>query len=470
MTWPSILELVEDIKAGKRSVESVVKDSLKQAEDAGEYNILLEINNAALKRAKELDKRINEGDSSGALLGVPFVAKDNFLTRNTKTTAASKMLEDFEAPYQATAIERLEAEGAVLVGKANMDEFAHGSSTENSAYGATKNPKDPSKVPGGSSGGSAAAVAAGIVPLALGTDTGGSIRLPASFTGVVGYKPTYGLVSRYGVIAMASSTDVIGPLTNNVADSAYVLDILAGKDPQDSTTIERQDSYRIDKPEKLSGLKVGVISEHLDEGIEAGAKKSINAAIDKLEAAGAEIKPVNLPSNELALAAYYIIVPAEISSNLARYDGVKYGLNPGNAGNLLETYLNSRGEGFGPEPIRRILTGTYVLSSGYQDAYYKQAQKVRTLIAEDYAKTFESVDILLGPTAATTAFALGEKQDPLSMYLTDAMTIATNLAGLPAISLPAGVVNELPVGLQLQAAQKQDSRLLSIAAAVEEVL
>lgn len=468
--WPSIAELVEEIKSGKRSVEDTVREAMERAEEAEDYHALLELNQAALDQAKETDHRISKGETNGDLLGIPFVAKDNFLTKGTKTTAASKMLADFEAPYQSTAIEKLEAEGAILLGKANLDEFAHGSSTENSAFGATKNPKNTDKVPGGSSGGSAAAVAACIVPFALGTDTGGSIRLPASFTGVVGYKPTYGLVSRYGVVAMASSTDVIGPLTANVADSAYVLDVMAGKDPSDSTTIDREDSYKVNGSANLKGLKVGVISEHLSEEVDSNVRQSIETAIDKLESAGAEISYIDLPSNELALAAYYIIVPAEISSNLARYDGVKYGFSDEGAENLLQTYLRSRGQGFGEEPMRRILTGTYVLSSGYQDAYYKQAQKIRTSITQEYEKTFESVDVLLGPTAATTAFDIGEKHDPLSMYMIDAMTIAVNLAGIPAVSLPSAHAGDMPIGLQLQAPQRRDKDLLQIAASVEEVV
>ncbi len=468
MVWDKLPELVEKVRAGEVSAVSLVQQSIDKAKESEDYHALLEINNQALEQAKSIDERIAKGEKDGALLGIPFVAKDNFLTHHTKTTAASKLLDNFQAPYQATAIEKLEAEGAIMIGKANLDEFAHGSSTENSAYGPTKNPHDKSRVPGGSSGGSAAAVALGIVPFALGTDTGGSIRLPASFCGVVGYKPTYGLVSRYGVIAMASSTDVIGPITRNVSDSGYLLDILAGQDPLDSTTIEREKSYQ-SKAHNLKGLKVGIVSEHMGEGVDSSVKASIQSAIDKLKEAGAEIVEIDMELNELALAAYYVIAPAEISSNLARYDGVKYGVSAENAGDLLETYLKFRGEGFGEEPIRRILTGTFVLSSGYQDAYYKQAQKVRTQITEEYARAFEKVDVLIGPTAPTPPFKLGEKQDPLSMYLSDSMTIATNLAGLPAISLPVAT-DDLPVGLHLQGAQRTDKKLLDIAMSVEDLL
>ncbi len=467
----SIAELVEQVKRGKVTAESLVTESIKRAKESDNYHAILEINESALQRAKEIDEAIAAGNSEGALLGIPFIAKDNFLTKDTKTTAGSKILENFKAPYQASAIEKLEAEGAIMVAKANLDEFAHGSSTENSAYGPTKNPHDETRVPGGSSGGSAAAVALDIAPFALGTDTGGSIRLPASFCGVVGYKPTYGLVSRYGVVAMASSTDVIGPITRSVEDNALVLDVLAGKDSLDSTTIEREASYILNKSTTdLKDIKFGVVKEHI-EGIQDGrVRSSVTQAIEQIKSLGASVEEVSLPSSELSLAVYYILVPAEISSNLARYDGIRYGLSSKEAKDLIDTYLKSRGEGFGPEPIRRILTGTYVLSSGYQDAYYKQAQKVRSLIVAEYEQTFKKFDVLIGPTAATTAFALGEKQDPMAMYLSDVMTVTANLAGSPAISLPlaTGDSGGLPVGLHLQAAQKQDSKLLSIAKALEE--
>ncbi len=469
MSWDAVATIAEQVRQGKVSATSLVEQSFARANEADEYHALLEMNEHALVRARAIDAGIAKGDNEGRLLGVPFIVKDNFLTHHTKTTAASKFLENFQAPYQASAIEKLEAEGAIMVGKANLDEFAHGSSTENSAYGPTKNPHDPSRVPGGSSGGSAAAVALDIAPFALGTDTGGSIRLPASFCGVVGYKPTYGLVSRFGVIAMASSTDVVGPLTRNVADSGYILDIMAGQDSMDSTTIAREKSYHPEQVD-LKGLRVGVIAEHMSDGVDASVRDSIDDAIDKLKQAGAKVSEVHLNLSKLALAAYYVIVPAEISSNLARYDGVKYGKSADTADDLLSTYLQSRGLGFGEEPLRRILAGTFVLSSGYQDAYYKQAQKVRTQISDEYADVFSEVDILIGPTAPTPAFELATKQDPLAMYLSDAMTIATNLAGLPAVSIPARAVGDLPVGLHIQAAQRQDKKLLDIAASIEEIL
>ncbi|MEX0668272.1 MAG: Asp-tRNA(Asn)/Glu-tRNA(Gln) amidotransferase subunit GatA [Candidatus Saccharimonadales bacterium] len=469
-----IPELVAKVRNQEVTAEFLVNQSLELIKANQDYHAILDVNQSALDQAKAIDKAIADGETLGVLSGVPFIAKDNFLTKNTKTTAASKMLDNFQAPYQASAIDKLEAAGAIMVAKANLDEFAHGSSTENSAYGPTKNPHDSSKVPGGSSGGSAAAVALNITPFALGTDTGGSIRLPASFCGVVGYKPTYGLVSRYGVIAMASSTDVIGPITRSVSDSAYVLDVLAGQDVNDSTTIKRQDSYLINqdgnKKRDLKGIKFGIIKEHLEMIEDKDVLANIKAAIDKLKAAGADIKEVSLSNSEASLPVYYILAPAEISSNLARYDGVKYGFSSKQAKDLLDTYLLSRGSGFGSESIRRILTGTYVLSSGYQDAYYKQAQKVRSLIVKEYEDIFADVDFLIGPTAATTAFDLGAKPDPISMYKSDYMTIAANLAGIPAISIPSGNVGNLPVGLQLQGPQGQDKQLLDVAHVIGELI
>lgn len=470
MEWPKISELAEKIKDGKHSVADLVQEALDRIEDTADYNAVLETNPAALQRAEAIDEQIKNGDREGKLLGVPFIAKDNFLTFNTKTTAASNILKDFKAPYQATAIERLEAEGAILLGKANLDAFAHGSSTENSDFGPTKNPQNPRYVPGGSSGGSAAAVALETAAFALGTDTGGSIRLPASFCGVVGLKPTYGLVSRSGVVAMGSSTDVIGPLTRNVEDAALVLDVMSGKDPLDSTTIERDgQSYETAKG-NVDGLKVGVIKEHMEGDLDPQVKELVQAKIEALEKTGAEIVEVSIPSTEQALATYYILVPAEISSNLSRYDGVKYGHRSEHAKNLLDTYLNSRGEGFNVENKRRIMIGTYVLSSGYYDDYYKQAQKVRTLLRAEFDKAFENVDILVGPTSPTPPFKLGAKQEPLSMYLSDVMTVATNLVGIPAISVPGGDVDGLPVGVQLQAPQKGERTLLIAAKALEEAV
>lgn len=472
--WLPIAELASKVNAGELQATDLVKQALQAIEEKKEFNAVIAVaTERALERAKAVDERIAKGENAGRLAGVPFIAKDNFLTFGVETTAASNILKGFEAPYQATAIERLEAEGAVCVAKANLDAFAHGSSTENSDFMVTKNPIDPTKVPGGSSGGSAAAVILELVPFALGTDTGGSIRLPAAFCGAVGYKPTYGLVSRSGVVAMASSTDVIGPLTKTVKDAALVLDVIAGRDELDSTTIERnRESYELkgDAPD-IQGLKIGVIKEYMGDGLDDGVKKQIERAIETLGAAGADIQEVSLPSLPLALACYYIIMPAEVSSNLSRYDGQRYGFSHSGATNLDESYNWSRSEGFGKEAKRRIMIGTYVLSSGYYDAYYKKAQQLRTKLIEECNEAFKTVDILLGPTAPMTAFSIGDKkEDPLQMYLTDIMTVAVNLVGVPAISIPAGNVNGLPVGLQLIAPQRQDKELLEIAQKTEELL
>lgn len=462
-----IAEIVADVRAGTLSAVELVTASLEAIEENQDYHAVLEINEQALRRAKDIDA----GDKSGRLAGIPFIAKDNFLTHSTHTTASTNMLKSFKAPYQSTAIERLEAEGAIMVAKANLDAFAHGSSTENSDFGPTKNPVDPTRVPGGSSGGSAAAVALGLACFATGTDTGGSIRQPAAFCGVVGYKPTYGLVSRYGVLAMGSSVDVIGPLANRVADVALILDVTAGKDSRDATTISRDEaSYEIMNSLNLNNKKIGLIKEYLGEGTELAVKEATLHAAEQLKKAGAIVEEVSLPSTDLALACYYIVIPAELSSNLARYDGIRYGHRSNNAQTLTDTYLMSRDEGLGAEAKRRIMIGTYVLSSGYYDAYYKRAQKVRTLLIREFDKAFKKYDFLLGPTAPTTAFTLGEKnQDPLAMYLSDADTVAVNMVGAPAISIPAPVEG-LPIGLQLMAPQRKDRELLAAAQALEEVL
>jgi aspartyl-tRNA(Asn)/glutamyl-tRNA(Gln) amidotransferase subunit A len=462
--------LVSAVQAGKLTSVQLVEASLARLKATEDYHTVLELNPKALDRAAELDKRIKAGEKVGPLAGIPYIAKDNFLTADTHTTAASHILEPFKAPYQAVAIERLNDAGAIMVAKANLDAFAHGSSTENSDFGPTKNPFDPSRVPGGSSGGSAAAVALGQACFALGTDTGGSIRQPASYCGVVGLKPTYGLVPRYGVVAMGSSVDVIGPITNSVADASLVLDVLAGRDESDATSIERQEGeYRVSASKyHVSGRKIGIIKEYLEEGVDPVIKKAVMETVDKLKAEGMSIEEVSLPSVKLASAAYYILVPAEISSNLARYDGVKYGYSASEARDLDETYYLSREEGFGAEAKRRILIGTYVLSSGYYDAYYKRAQSVRTTIIGEFDKAFAKYDFLLGPTAPTPAFELGAKaNDPVAMYLNDVMTVAVNLVGNPAISIPLGSEGELPFGLQLMAPQCAESALLDLAHYVE---
>jgi aspartyl-tRNA(Asn)/glutamyl-tRNA(Gln) amidotransferase subunit A len=383
------------------------------------------------------------------------------------------MLKGFEAPYQATAIEKLESEGAICVAKANLDAFAHGASTENSDFFTTKNPHDKTRVPGGSSGGSAAAVVLDMAPFSIGTDTGGSIRQPASFTGSVGYKPTYGLVSRSGVVAMASSTDVIGPLARSVEDAALVLDVMAGKDGLDGTMIDRDKSDYADVGglAGFKGKKIGIVKEYMGEGLSPDVKEVIQAAADKLAEAGAEITEVSLPSVPMALAVYYILCPAELSSNLGRYDGQRYGYSDASAKDMDDSYNKSRGHGFGKEAKRRIMIGTYVLSSGYYDAYYKKAQTVRTKLIDEFAAAFKSVDFLLGPIAPTTAFKIGENvADPLQMYLSDVMTVAANLVGNPSISLPAGESKGMPVGLQLMAPQHGDRKLLALAKQTEELL
>ena len=470
--WPSIARLATDVQAGAVSVRSLVEQALQTITEQSDFEaIIATLEVAALERADILDKRRAGGENIGRLAGVPFIAKDNFLVFGAETTAASNILKGFTAPYQATAVARLEAEGAICVAKANLDAFAHGSSTENSDFMTTKNPHDPTRVPGGSSGGSAAAVILDMAPFALGTDTGGSIRLPASYCGAVGYKPTYGLVSRSGVVAMASSTDVIGPLTRSVADSALVLDVLAGRDRLDGTTIEKDPAGYTELTGSIQGKKVGVIKEYMAEGVAPAVLERITAAITAMRQAGAEIVELSLPSLPVALAVYYILCPAEVSSNLGRYDGQRFGYTAKTASNLDESYKLSRSQGFGKEAKRRIMIGTYVLSSGYYDAYYKKAQTVRTKLINEFNNAFQQVDFLVGPTAPDIAFKIGENiKDPLKMYLTDILTVAANLVGVPSISIPAGPVNDMPVGLQIMAAQRADRQLLSFAANVEELL
>jgi aspartyl-tRNA(Asn)/glutamyl-tRNA(Gln) amidotransferase subunit A len=472
MAWDSIATIAADVQAGRVKAADLVEQSLQAIADKESFNaVIATTESRARERAAAIDARIANGEQIGRLTGVPFIAKDNFLVFGAETTAASNILKGFNAPYQSTAIERLEAEGAICVAKANLDAFAHGSSTENSDFFTTKNPHDETRVPGGSSGGSAAAVVLELAPFALGTDTGGSIRLPASFTGCVGYKPTYGLVSRSGVVAMASSTDVIGPLTRCVEDSALVLDIMSGQDDLDSTTIARDELSYVPNKGSLSGKKIGVIKEYMSDGLDPAVKQQIEVAIEKMKTAGAEIVEASLPSLPLALAVYYIICPAEVSSNLSRYDGQRFGYTYPNAENLSDSYVKSRDIGFGKEAKRRIMIGTYVLSSGYYDAYYKKAQTVRTKLIHEFETAFKQVDFLVGPTAPEIAFKIGENtDDPLKMYLTDIMTVAVNLAGVPAISIPAGTVQNMPIGLQIIAPQRADRELLAVSAATEEIL
>ncbi len=470
-TWPKISDIADQTISGKRTATENVKEALLRLKKYQDFNTVISLTEKrALDRAKLIDKQISRAEFTGRLAGVPFIAKDNFLTFGGETTAASNILKGFEAPYQSTAIERLEAEGAICVAKANMDAFAHGSSTENSDFFTTKNPHDKTRVPGGSSGGSATVVALGVVPFALGTDTGGSIRLPASFCGVVGLKPTYGLVSRSGVVAMASSTDVIGPLTTTVEDTALVLDIMSGRDPLDSTTIERDHTSYTDNDLDIVGKKIGVIKECFGDGLDPEVRSSVEDSIKKLEKAGAKIVGVSLPSLPLALAVYYVICPAEVSSNLSRYDGQRFGFTDKTAKNLEESYELSRSNGFGKEAKRRIMIGTYVLSSGYYDAYYKKAQTVRTKLINEFNSVFEKVDFMLSPAAPTVAFKIGENVvDPLKMYLNDVMTVSPSLVGVPAISVPIGKAHDMPVGLQLMAPQNQDRSLLGLAKTIERI-
>ena len=427
---------------------------------------------SALMQAKKIDNLISEGEKIPLLAGVPVAIKDNILVENVKCTAGSKILENYIAPYDAFIIKKLKEKGAVILGKTNLDEFAMGSSCEYSAFGPTKNPYDLSRVPGGSSGGSAAAVAADMAAYALGSDTCGSIRFPASFCGVVGLKPSYGAVSRYGLIAMASSMDQIGPITKTIDDCKIVFDAIKGKDEMDSTSVKVQKirNWKL----KIRNLKIGVPKEYFIKGIDPDVERIIKTTIKKYEQMGAKIKEISLPHTEYALPVYYIIMPSEVSANLARYDGIKYGLSIVNnptiqqSNNLLDVYLSSRGKGFGDEVRRRIILGTYALSSGYYEAYYLRAQKVRTLIKKDFDLAFKKVDVILTSVSPTTAFKLGEKtKDPLTMYLCDIFMAAANLAGLPALSLPVGKKGKLPVGLQIIGKWFEEDRIFEIAKIAE---
>ena len=442
-----------------------------------------EIKDSVFKRISEVEAKVDSyvtdlssdtefgKESDSAFNNIPLAIKDNMCTDGIKTTCSSKILEDFIPVYDATVTTKLKEAGVVLTGKTNLDEFAMGSSTENSAFKPTKNPWDLERVPGGSSGGSAAAVAAGECIAALGSDTGGSIRQPASLCGVVGMKPTYGLVSRYGLVAFASSLDQIGPITKDVTDCASLLKIIAGHDKFDSTSLDIEiPDYSKALSKDIKGLKIGVVKELMVEGIEDGVAKAVSAAVEKLKEAGAQVGEVSLPHIEYALSAYYLIAPSEASSNLARFDGVRYGYRA-EAEDLLEMYKKTRSEGFGDEVKRRIMLGTYALSAGYYQAYYGQAQKVRTLIIEDFKKAYEKYDILVSPTSPTTAFKIGEKiDDPLQMYLSDIATIPANLAGIPAISIPCGLSKKMPVGFQIMGKHLDEVTVLKTAYSLEQSL
>lgn len=424
----------------------------------------------ALKQAEKIDKKIACHEKISPLAGIPIAIKDNICTKGLRTTCASRMLENFISPYNATVINKLNQAGAVIMGKTNLDEFAMGSSTENSAFFTTANPWDLERVPGGSSGGSAAAVAAGETIVALGSDTGGSIRQPAAFCGVVGLKPTYGLVSRFGLVAFASSLDQIGPLSRNVTDLTLLLNVICGHDPLDSTSVpELPPDYTNFLVNDVRGLRIGVPKEYLIEGIDAQVRQVINNALAKLTQLGAVVEEVSLPHSKYALPVYYLIAPAEASSNLARYDGVRYGLRADDAVNMIDMFKKTRSKGFGQEVKRRIMLGTYALSAGYYDAYYLKALKVRTLIKQDFEKAFNSFDVLVSPVTPTCAFKKKEKiDDPLQMYLSDICTLAINLAGIPGLAIPAGFVNGLPVGMQLLGKPFSEGTLLQVAYTFEQ--
>jgi aspartyl-tRNA(Asn)/glutamyl-tRNA(Gln) amidotransferase subunit A len=468
-------ELSALLASGEVSATDVVGSALRRIEEVEDdvRAFLTRTPEVALERAAELDAQRGIGAPRHGVAGIPLALKDVLSTMGIRTTCGSKILDGYVPPYDCTAWARLSGHGSVLVGKTNCDEFAMGSSNENSSYGPVRNPWDLERVPGGSSGGSAAAVAAGEVVWALGTDTGGSVRQPASLSGVVGLKPTYGLISRYGLIAFASSLDTVGTLTRSVADAALLLGAIAGKDPRDATSLDAEaPDYVGALGGGVAGLRIGIVAEAFGEGVEPDVRDAVRAAIDRLAALGAEVGEASLPHADTTLSAYYLIAPSEASSNLARYDGVRYGYRAEGGADSVEMMARTRGEGFGPEVKRRIMLGTYALSAGYYEAYYGQAQKVRTLIIRDYERAFEAFDLLVSPTSPTTAFRIGEKvDDPMAMYLNDIFTIPANLAGVPAISVPCGLDGTgLPVGLQLTAPVLQEATLLRAADALERDL
>lgn len=466
-------EIARRVRARELSAVDVARAFLDRAQalDPSLKVFLCLTADAALDQARRVDESIARGEDPGPLAGVPIAVKDNMCVTGTRTTCASKILENFTANYDATVIEKLRAAGAVFIGKTNLDEFAMGSSTENSAYFTTRNPWDPTRVPGGSSGGSAAAVAARLAPVSLGSDTGGSIRQPAALCGVVGLKPTYGRVSRFGLVAFASSLDQIGPFSTDVADTALLLQAMSGHDPKDSTSAPVPvPDFSKALTRGVKGLRVGLPKEYFIDGMDPVVEKAVRDAVKTLEGLGAKVVEISLPHTDAGLSVYYILAPSEASANLARFDGVRYGHRSPKAENLLQQYEFSRDEGFGPEVKRRIMLGTYALSSGYYDAFYLRAQKVRTLIKRDFDKAFESVDVIATPTTPTAAFKAGEKSsDPLQMYLSDVFTISCNLAGVPGLSLPCGFTKDnLPVGLQLLGKPFDEETLLAAAAAYEK--
>jgi aspartyl-tRNA(Asn)/glutamyl-tRNA(Gln) amidotransferase subunit A len=469
----SIRELHQQLTSKTRSATEITQEALARIEalEPKLRSFLAITAEQAIAQAKQVDAKIAAGEDIGLLAGIPVGIKDNLCTKGIRTTCGSKILENFVPPYESTVTQKLHELGAVMVGKTNLDEFAMGSSTENSAYQVTANPWDLSRVPGGSSGGSAAAVAGEECVVSLGSDTGGSIRQPASFCGVVGFKPTYGLVSRYGLVAYASSLDQIGPFGRTVEDAAILLQAIAGYDPKDSTSLNVEiPDYTKSLTPDLKGKKVGVIQETFGEGLDATVATTVQKAIQQFKELGAEVHEISCPRFRYGLPTYYVIAPSEASANLARYDGVKYGFRVQDPENLMAMYTQTRATGFGAEVKRRIMIGTYALSAGYYDAYYLKAQKVRTLIKQDFEKAFEQVDVLVCPTSPTTAFKAGEKtSDPLSMYLSDLMTIPVNLAGLPGLSLPCGFDEQgLPIGLQIIGNVLREDQVLQAAYAYEQ--
>ena len=468
-------EISRGVRDGELTAQAVVGASLEHIRrtDPEMKAFLSVFEKSALEEARRIDADVSKGKNPGRLAGVPFAAKDNMCVRAEATTCGSEILENYCPPYDATVVAKMKAEGAVLVGKTNMDEFAMGSSTENSAYFPSKNPWDLERVPGGSSGGSAAAVAAKMVPLSLGSDTGGSIRQPAAFCGIVGMKPTYGAVSRYGLVAFASSLDQIGPFARSVEDAALALSVIAGHDPLDSTSAPESGKDFLSGTDKgLKGLRIGLPKEYFDSGLDPEVAASVRGAAQAAEKAGASLVEVSLPHTRYALSAYYIIAPSEASSNLARFDGIRYGFRSGDAtGGLADIYEASRGAGFGPEVKRRIMLGTYALSSGYYDAFYVKAQKARTLIKRDFEKAYEQADVLLTPTTPTPAFKFGDKKDPLQMYLSDIYTIPCNISGHGGLSMPCGKTKSgLPIGVQWMCRPGEEALLFRAAKALESAL
>ena len=475
ITELTVHELQEKLRNKELTVKEITKayvDRINEKEKDVQAFVTI-LTEEAENKAEEIQKKIDNKEIEGELAGIPIGIKDNICTKGIKTTCSSKMLENFVSPYDATVMEKINEENLINLGKLNMDEFAMGGSTEHSYFKITKNPWNLSRVPGGSSGGSAAAVAANLVPWALGSDTGGSIRQPASFCGVVGLKPTYGLVSRYGLVAFASSLDQIGPVTKDVRDSALLLNIIAGHDKKDTTSVNKEKiDYTKCLKNDVKGLKIGVPKEFFGEGINAEVKEMLQKSIEKYKKLGAEIEEFSLDIAKYSLAAYYIIACAEASSNLGRFDGIRYTYRTGEFKNLKELYKKSRSEAFGPEVKRRIILGTYVLSSGYYDAYYKKAQQVRTLVMNKFNKAFEKYDVILTPTSPTVAFGIGTKsENPLEMYLSDICTVSVNIAGLPAISIPCGVNSEkMPIGMQLIGNKFEEEKILNAAYTFEQAV